>query len=538
LIVEHSSTELLARLSLRQKLGQLFLMSFVGWHGVSPVVRSLNEKGLLGGIIFFSGSNVQNIDQLRLLTSLIQGMARESPIGIPYLITLDQEGGQLTALHRGATIFPGQMALGRAGDTALTARSAHQTGQELRWAGITTNFAPVLDTSADSLVSGVHVPDNRMISSDPREVAVHGVELVRGLQAEGVMACAKHYPGMRPAERDTHHQADIVDYPIETLERSFLLPFRAAVDAGVASVMTHHGIYRAFDDLPASLSPGAIGFLRHDLGFKGLVITDDLVMKAIQDDYPGVTACEMALNAGADLIILTGAGESLLADLEDSVRAGRVKESVVDTAVLRVLEAKSRYVTPAASASPPDRRGWQLSLEISRRAVAVHSNEGGLVPLRHVVPATRVSVILANPARLVMSDTVNFYDISLRSVLERAGVKALIKEAFMPWNPTDEESLSLFDIGFTSDIVVFTTVNAYRFTRQLEVLKQIHGLRRGGGPSPRVIAVATRSPDDVPLLLPLADAVLSTAGITPAQMRAVAEAIFGRENLLAADEGT
>ncbi len=527
----------LAGLTLRQKLGQLLLTSFVGWHGVSPEVRHLNTEGCLGGILFFSGPNVQDIEQLRQLSFLIQGMRKESPTGIPYLISIDQEGGQLTPLSRGATVFPGAMALGRAGDPSLTARSAHQTGRELRWAGITTDFAPVLDTSADAVRSGVHIPDNRMISSDPGEVALHGVELVRGLQAEGVMACAKHFPGMRPRERDTHHQADIIDYPMAALERDSLPPFRAAVNAGVSSVMMHHGIYTAFDGLPGSLSPAAMAFLRHDLGFQGLVITDDLIMKAIQDNYPGVRACEMALSAGADLLIFTGAGEQLLTDLEESVRAGRVRESVVDAAAHRVLEAKNRWIAPAASGAPPDRRaGWQLSLEISRRAVVVHANEGRFLPLRHVGPAIRVSVILANPARLVMSDTVNFYDISLRSVLQSAGVEARIKEAFMPWNPTDEEILSLFDLGFTSDIVVFTTVNAYRFTRQLSVLKQIHGLRRGGGPWPRIVAVATRSPDDVPLLVPFADAVLSTAGITPAQMRAAAETIFGRENLRAAEE--
>jgi beta-N-acetylhexosaminidase len=520
----------ISRLDLTQKLGQMFLTSFVGVHDVSPAVRELNAKGLLGGIIFFSGSNVRDIHQLRQLTTLIQGLATESPVSVPCLITLDQEGGQLSALHRGATVFPGQMALGRADDVELTAACARHIGRELRWAGITTNFAPVLDVSVESRNGGAHLVDNRMLSSDPAVVARHGVELVKGIQAEGVMACAKHFPGMRLSERDTHHQADIVDYPLELLEREYLAPFRAAVHAGVAAVMTHHAVYTAFDDAPVSLSKKAIDYLRKSMGFQGLVITDDLIMKAIQDHYPGPRACEMAINAGADLIILTGAGEPILEQLAESVRAGRIQMETIDAALRRILTAKDRYAAKSLPTAPPDgAAGQRVALEISRRSVQVHKNESNLLPLGNLAPSTRLSVVLANPARLVMSDTVNFYDISLKKIIEGAGLLRYVKESVMPWNPTEEEALSLFDIGFVSDILIFTTVNAYRFTRQLEVLRRIHALRQGGGPAPKIIAVATRSPDDVPLLLPIADAVLSTAGITEAQMEALVQALFGRQ---------
>jgi len=524
--------ETIRRLSLKQKLAQMFLLNFVGYTDVTTSIRALNAKGLVGGIIFFSGSNVQDIEQLRRLTTRIQDLARESPVKIPYLITLDQEGGQLTALHRGATVFPGQMALGRAGEPGLTAAYARHVGSELRWAGITTDFAPVLDVGVESRTSGARVVDNRMISSDPDVVARHGVELVRGIQAEGVMACAKHFPGMRLSERDTHHQADVADYSLDYLEKEYLPPFRAAVSAGVAAVMTHHGIYTAFDDVPVSLSKRAIGFLRRNMGFEGLVITDDLIMKAIQDTWPGPIACEMAINAGADLIILTGAGEPILDQLVESVQQGRVREETIDAALARILTAKNRFARRAPAGRPPDQRaGMRLALDISRRSITVEKNEAGLLPLRGLSRSTRLSVILANPARLVMSDTVNFYDISLKAVIEGAGLHPFVKEAVMPWNPTEEESLSLSDIGFISDILIFTTVNAYRFDGQLAVLKRIRALRDHGGPAPLIIAVATRSPDDVPLLLPLADAVISTAGITPAQMRVLVETIFGTRRL-------
>jgi beta-N-acetylhexosaminidase len=533
-------------LGIKEKLGQMFLTSFIGTREVSPEVRELNGKGLLGGIIFFSGCNVVDVEQLRGLTSHIQGLVSENPTGLPYLITLDQEGGQLSALYRGVTVFPGQMALGRADDLALTRAYAGHVGRELAYAGITTNFAPVLDVSIESVAGGARLVDNRMLSPDPEVVARHGVALVQGIQAGGVMACAKHYPGMRLAERDTHHQADVIDYPMAKLEREYLPPFRAAVKAGIASVMMHHAIYSAIDDKPVSLSKPAIDLLRRDLGFQGLVITDDLIMKAVQDHYPGPVACEMAINAGADLLILTGSGEAMLDRLVESVRAGRIAESTIDAAMRRIFAAKNRYVIGAADAAgdedaaapretkprraarPDIKAGERLALTIARKSVRIESDGGGVLPLRGIPPSARISVILANPARLVMSDTVNFYDISLKAIIERAGFHPRVKEAVMPWNPTDEESLSLFDIGFTSDVLIFTTVNAYRFGGQLEVLRKISGLRREGRTSPLIVAVATRSPDDVRLLSPLSDAVLSTAGITEVQMKAVVELVFGR----------
>lgn len=536
----------IASLSLPQKIAQLFLFNFVGKYSIPDHIQDLNRKGLLGGIIFFSGSNVEHIEQLRNLTGQIQALVTENPTGLPYFTTLDQEGGQLSALHQGATVFPGNMALGQADDVALTRAYARHVGGELRHAGITINFAPVLDCSIENSKHGVHIVDNRMISSDPVIVARHGVELVSGIQEQGVMACAKHFPGMRVAEVDTHHATDIIDYPLEQLEREYFPAFRAAIKAGVRAVMTHHGVYPAFDDKPATLSKPTMDFLRKDMGFDGLIISDDLIMHAIQDQYPGAEACVMAINAGVDLIIYTGVNEALFQELAQAVTAGRISADCLDASLRRVLAAKRDWIVQAPKARKPDHKaGAKLSRQIARQAIKIHQNSGPdgqpilpLTPeyLRRAVAVSRhtavgqpakIAVILANPARLVMSCTVNFYDISLKQVIEKARLHPYVKESFMPWTPTAEEKLSLFDIGFISDVVIFMTVNAYRFSGQLEILKQIHDLRGDSG-MPRIISVATRSPDDVALLAPLSDAVLSTAGLTEAQIDALAETIFGK----------
>ncbi len=516
-------------LNLYQKLGQMFLQNFVGKDDVTPEIKELNNKGLLGGIIFFSGSNVEDIEQLKSLTEKIQNLIHENPIGIPYFTTLDQEGGQLSALHRGVTIFPGNMALGSADDENLTYEYAKYVGQELKYAGININFAPVLDVSYESK-NGINIVDNRMISSDTEKVSRIGCSIIRGIQETGVMACAKHFPGMKISEIDTHHQKDIIDYSLELMKKEYLPPFIEAVKTGVGAIMTHHGIYSVFDDKPATLSKPTLDFLRNEMEYNGLIISDDLIMKAIQNDYPGSIGCELAINAGVDQIIITGGGEWLINDLVESVNKGRIKEETIDKALYRIFTAKNNFISHNNRANKPSsENGDKLSINLSRKAVKIYKNDKNILPLKLDREKDKLGVILANPARLVMSDTVNFYDISLKKVIEEGQLFPYVKEMIMPWNPTEEEILSNFDIGFISDVLIITTVNAYRFEGQVETLKQISELRNEGRTTPQIIGVATRSSNDIDILKKYCDAVLFTAGITPNLITALIEKIFGKD---------
>jgi beta-N-acetylhexosaminidase len=519
--------EIYNSLSLEQKIGQLFLHDFVGKDDLTPEMIEKAEAGLLGGIIFFSGANVEDIDQLHRLTSRIQEHGRKSSHGLPILITLDQEGGQLSALYRGVTIFPGNMALGFADNMELSSKAAEHIGRELKYAGININFAPVLDVSYDSR-TGVPVVDNRMFSSYPDVVADMGVSFVKGNHRAGIMACGKHFPGQRPTERDTHHALDRIDYPLDRLEEVELKPFRSAIESGLDAIMTHHAIYEAFEDKPATLSPAINRYLRENMNFDGLVISDDLIMNAIMDMYSPEDAAVEAINAGVDLIIFTGAGEWFIPTIARAVNDGRIPMSRIEESAKRVIAKKLQYDVGTSEKNKgfDVGQGDEISLELSRQALVKYSDPADLFPLR-LKPEQKVSVILANPARLVMSDTVNFYDISLKSEIEGRGYHPYVKESIMPWNPTEEEILSCFDIGFISDILIFTTVNAYRFDKQLEVLRQIREVADARSPKrPLIISVATRSPDDAKLLAPLSDAVIVTGGLTPHLIQALVEAIF------------
>lgn len=513
----------LSRLTLRQKIAQTFLQYFQGYDDLPDRLLELNRRGELGNVLFFSGSNVRNLEQLHAMTGRIQGHANESPHGVPYLITIDQEGGQLTAIHRGTTMFPGNMALGFANDASLAEAQGHHVGKELRYAGINVCYAPVLDVAYDRR-TGAPVVDNRMYSSQPEVVAEMGAGFIRGLRAEGVAACGKHFPGMRLTQEDTHFQCDSHPGDKARLDAVELLPYRRAFAEGLDVVMTHHGVFPAVDaEFPASISRKWMDLLRQELGFTGLVVTDDLIMGAIRSQYGDEESVILALNAGADLLMHTALSASYVDIIEKAIAEGRVKVERVEEACRRVLEHKARYVVPAAQRPEFDKaKGDAAALDIARKALLLYRGDPGLFPLK-LTPEATIGIVFANPARLVMSDAINLYDpLSLAATVTRISGRQAVREAFMPWRPTHMEQVSVGDIAFISDLCLFTTVNAYAFEEQLETLKYTRQIC----PKKVIIGIATRSPDDAPLLAPYCDAVIVTGGLSQVTLDALAEALF------------
>ena len=516
-------TDRMTSLTLRQKIAQTFLQYFQGYEDLPPRLMELNRKGELGNLLYFSGANVRNLEQLHSMNLAIQARSAESPHQLPFLITIDQEGGQLTAIHRGTTMFPGNMALGFANDATLAEAQGHHVGQELRYAGINLCYAPVLDVSYDHR-SGVPIVDNRMYSSQPEVVASMGRGFIRGMRAEGVAACGKHFPGMRLTQEDTHFKCDSHPGTLERLTSVELLPFRQAIDDGLEVIMTHHGLFPAIDDqFPASVSQKWMDYLRQKLHFQGLVVTDDLIMGAIRSQFGDEESVILALNAGADLLMHTALSETYVDLIERAVNEGRVKVERVEEACARVLAFKARACTPIpASPGFSKQAGDKIALDIARKSLIRFHGDPGLFPIK-LKPETTLGVIFANPARLVMSDAINLYDpLSLARTIEKVTGHRGVKEAFMPWRPTHMEQVSVGDIAFISDLCVFTTVNAYAFEEQIETLKYTRQIC----PNKVIVGVATRSPDDAPLLAPWCDAVIVTGGLSQVSLDALAQALF------------
>lgn len=518
--------EIFSQMTLREKIGQTFLQYYQGYEDLPDALIEMNKKGELGGIIFFSGNNVRDIEQFRAMNKKIQTHAKENRFQLPFLLTIDQEGGQLTALHQGTTMFPGNMALGFANDETMAYEQGKHVAKELKYAGIDLCYAPVLDVSYDR-INGVPVVDNRMYSSKPQVVADMGTGFIQGLQEEGVIACGKHFPGMRLTQEDTHFKMDTHPGDMKRLEEVELLPYKKAIENGLDCIMMHHGIFPPLDgERPASMSKKVVTYLREELKFNGLIVTDDLIMGAVLHAYGEKEPLIEAMNAGCDLLMSTCAGPWYVDFIEACVLDGTIPQERIDEACLRVLTYKAKYQCgqiPEEKTFDQD-HGDRIAYEIAQKSLILYKGNNSDFPIQ-LDKKEKVGIIFGNPARLVMSDAINLYDkLSIEETIKKHGYHDNIKEVIMPWRPTHMEMVSVGDIAIISDFVIYTTVNAYCFEEQVKTIQYI----REFCPTKQIIGVATRSPEDAKILAEYCDYVIVTGGLTQVTLDALTDAIFGK----------
>jgi beta-N-acetylhexosaminidase len=327
-------------LNLRGSAARLFIAGFSG-KSVSSELTSLLDLGVSGAILFTR--NVEAPAQVAELTRAIKQRA-----GRPFLTSVDQEGGNVARLRDGFTRVPAMQVLGRADDANLSYEVGRVLGRELRAVGIDLDYAPVLDvnTNPENPVIGP-----RSFGADPELVAWHATALAKGLVSEGVAACGKHFPGHGDTLQDSHHQLPRLPHALERLERIELLPFSAAVKAGFPAIMTAHVVFEALDpEWPATTSKAALsGLLRGKLGYEGVIITDDLEMKAIADHYPLEEVIVRGLDAGVDLFLCCHTHDKVIAAVDAVERAvldGRIPLYRFQQAVARVEAFTKRWASP------------------------------------------------------------------------------------------------------------------------------------------------------------------------------------------------
>jgi beta-N-acetylhexosaminidase len=367
---------------------------FPGFEGevVPDWLKGLVAGGL-GGVVLFS-RNIRDPGQAAALTGALRAERGE------LLVATDEEGGDVTRLEaaRGSS-YPGSHALGVVDDVALTGAVARALGADLRRAGIDLDLAPVADvnTEPDNPVIGI-----RSFGSDPDRVARHVAAFVGGLQASGVAACAKHFPGHGDTRVDSHLGLPVVDADRERLETELLPPFRAAIEADVAAIMSAHLVVPALDDVPATVSRSVLtGLLRGELGFDGLVITDALEMRGLRDTVGFEQGAVRALAAGADALCLghdVGEAdvEAIHAAIVSAVREGDLDPQRLAQAAARVARARR----PPAGDGPVDRT---VGVQAARRAVRA-SGTPALVRTPLVVELWPTPSIAAGPAGAGLGD--------------------------------------------------------------------------------------------------------------------------------------
>ena len=313
-------------------------------------VRSLAREFGLGGVILFA----RNVGEPEQVAELCFDAARLVP-QLPLWVSVDQEGGRVARLKAPFTEWPAMATLGRSGDVRLAERFARALASELKAVGITLDYAPVLDihTNPKNPVIG-----DRALSEKAEEVARLGTAIVAALQGEGVAACGKHFPGHGDTQTDSHLELPLVEHPLERLRSVEFVPFKAAIAAGVATMMTAHVFMPALDEKrPGTLSRRIVfDLLRDELGYEGVILSDDLEMKAIATTYAVPSAAVLAISAGCDgILICSGDHATQTASLEAliyAVESGELPSARVDDALRRQQRAKERFLAAPVASRP------------------------------------------------------------------------------------------------------------------------------------------------------------------------------------------
>lgn len=390
----------LNRMSIDEKIGQLLIVG-IGGKQVSQVAKAHITKRFAGGIILFR-RNIQSPQQVANLTTELQQVAVQTPNAIPLFIAIDQEGGIVTRLKKGATVFPGNLALGATRSESLAEKAGEITALELAAVGINLNFAPVMDinTNPRNPVIGV-----RAYGDSPMLVSQLGTAYIRGLQANGVLATAKHFPGHGDTHVDSHKKLPTVGHDEERMNAVELAPFRAAIEARVAAMMSAHILYPALDaDTPATLSHRVLtGLLREQLGFEGLIITDDLEMQAIDAHYQTGNAAVMAIQAGADIVMVPWSlkkQQQAYNALRNAVKRGKISRTRLEASVRRILKTKNDFGLFEPQPVARDLGNPQhlaIAQTIATQAITVVKSSDGVLPLN---AESRKPVTLITAARI------------------------------------------------------------------------------------------------------------------------------------------
>ncbi|GGR36023.1 beta-N-acetylhexosaminidase [Streptomyces cinereoruber] len=528
------------RMSLEEKVGQLFVMRVYGHSATAPdqadVDANLAEIGVrtaaelvaryhVGGIIYFTWAhNTRDPQQIADLSNGIQQAALAQPTPIPVLISTDQEHGIVCRVGEPATLLPGAMALGAGRSHADARRAAEIAGTELAALGIRQNYAPVADVNVNPANPVIGV---RSFGSDPRAVAGLVAAQVKGYQRAGVAATSKHFPGHGDTAVDSHYGLPTITHTREQWEELDAPPFRSAIAAGIDSIMTAHIVVPALDpsEDPATLSrPILTGILRERLGYDGVVVTDALGMEGVRTKYGDERVPVLALKAGVDQLLNPPKLDVAWNAVLNAVRTGELTEARLDESILRILRLKAKlglfrraYVTRAGVERVVGSKAHLAQADrIAEATTTLLLNEGGLLPLR---PSRHRSVLVVGADPASPSGTTGPPTTTLAAALRELGFTATaLPTGTAPTTTKIDEAVAA---AAGKDVVVVGTYNVTATSTQRTLVAR---LAATGVP---VVTVAIRNPYDVAHLTGQR-ATLAAYSWTDVELRAAVRVLAGR----------
>ena len=538
-------------MTLEQKIAQLFLSGIVAEESLEQV-RAYMEENHFGGYSlsynfarFIRGGSYHPcgigkyvpIDATAEFLHDVKELSWEI-MGVPVICTLDQEGGMEESEFRRSPVVltPNQMGVAAIGEPEEAYATGYLSAGQLKAIGVDMLLGACLDVNSNPRNPEIA---HRALGDDPTTVAKLGAQVIKAYMDAGLFCTAKHFPGRGHAEVNVHADFDVLTMPREHFDEVEFPPFRAAIDAGVEMVMLSHSIYPALGDaeLPASLSPAIIrNVLRGELGFEGVVYTDDLSMLAISNRWGVPTACAMAFAAGNDMILMK-VNHELTPAVQETVRfirEGRLSEEQITGSVRKVLQLKRKYGMferkgfdrqhVLANVGTPEQ--VEVGRRLARKAVLCLKNAGELLPLEPgrfkaplVVAQRSCSVCVAN-------DRNRSHDMLL------ASVRRYFPDAWgtaLDQAPTGDQTFELQGLAKNADVVIFMLAAVRSGEAAVgQEAPVIDALRKVVAVGKPVIALITGAPYLAAELPDEVQAVVCCFGISPLTIEAVVDLMAGK----------
>ncbi len=528
--------KILSEMTLKEKVGQLCVPILQSDYLTEDIKKEITEYKI-GTVRFCPNAEFDNSsvvvgmpnkyftpgEMANFLNSL-QNMAK-----YPLIITVDQEGGTRSDVNRcNAPVWGGHMNFGAADDTELTYEIAKMTAEEFKAMGINLVQAPICDVFR---YPGRQTMKAATIGEDAEMVTRHSVAMKRGFNDGGIISMAKHFPGYGSIATDAHKGTAHIYKDAQSLENEDIVPFKAMIADKLDAVMTGHVIVDSIDPVyPATLSETLInGYLRGKLGFNGLIMTDAMRMKSIQDNYGTGIASVLAVKAGCDLVLLRGDFDHFKEGYDaiyQAAKDGEITEETINASVLRILQAKhdaglfeDRYADPKlADQIVGCQKHRELLYKLAEKSVSVFKGEN--LPLSEN-DGKSIAVISCEMQKVgAACDKTQCIDMLIKEV---QGVCPDAKGLMTKLNPTDEDIEKALELGKNSDIIIFGSCSAIIHTNQAVLYNKLKELGK------TLIVVAMESPCDIELFCGVKN-YIATYGPARDWMNVAVKAIYGKTN--------
>ena len=523
---------LLNQLTLKQKIGQMHMMGYVGLELNDPMAGLVDEWAI-GGFFFQLPENYEDPRGCARIVNALQKKAEASPAAIPLLFSMDQEGGVgvMIRYEQGAVCTPQNMALGASGREEDAYAAYNALGSDMRACGVTVTFAPAIDV--------LYNPNNpdytvRLFSGDININATMAAGAVRGLQDARVIACPKHWPGLVYYGADTHYSSPHITEPDAVLRRGDLAHFRAAIKAGADMIMTHMVYVDAWDsENVVTLSPILVQkMLREELGFDGIVITDSMSMSSILNIAPIGEASVRAVLAGCDIILQVSRSVDDIVTRMEAVRSaveeGRIPQARIDESVRRILRAKAKYglfENPYADLENFDRNFGRADLveankKAARNAVVVVRDRDHLLPLSK--DSGKHLLVVGPIPTIARAGKPEGWDVPLGATLGEF-VTALVPDAEtmeVDTVPSEEDHDRILTRAKDADIIIAYAMLARFSSMQFGLINKLLALGK-----PTVI-IGIGDPSDM-IFFPEVGTFVAANGPSPVSMEAAVQVVFG-----------